>query len=89
MVATGPALPTRANVAKQATIKNAINLGELNVIGVYGSPSTRRALLRLPSGRFVRVKPGDRVDGGQVAAIDVNSISYVKGGRNRVLKIPD
>jgi hypothetical protein len=89
VVATGPALPTRANVAKQATIKNAINLGELNVIGVYGSPSTRRALLRLPSGRFVRVKPGDRVDGGQVAAIDVNSISYVKGGRNRVLKIPD
>jgi len=85
---TGPVLPTRASVAKQATIKNAINLGTINLIGVYGAASTRQALLRLPSGRFVKVKVGDRVDGGQVAAIDTESLSYVKSGRNRVLKIP-
>ncbi|MCB1367298.1 MAG: hypothetical protein KDK00_06020 [Rhodobacteraceae bacterium] len=84
----GPVLPTRANVAKQATIKNAINLAQLNLIGVYGSASDRHALLRLPSGRFVKVKPGDRVDGGQVAAIGVDNLSYVKSGRSRMLKIP-
>jgi hypothetical protein len=87
-VTTGPVLPTRANVAKTATIKNAINLAKLNLIGVYGSTSKREALLRLPSGRFVRVKIGDRIDGGRVAAIGTNSLSYVKSGRNRVLKIP-
>lgn len=85
---SGPILPTRANVAKQATIKNAINLAQLNLIGVYGSSSNRHALLRLPSGRFVKVKPGDRVDGGKVAAIGVDNLSYVKGGRSRMLEIP-
>jgi len=85
----GPALPTRASVAKQATIKNAINLSKINLIGVYGSPSKRSALLRLPSGRYVKVKIGDRIDGGRVAAISTNSLSYVKSGRNRVLKVPN
>jgi len=85
---TGLILPTRASVAKQATIKNALNPSQLNLIGVYGTPSKRRALLRLPSGRFVKVEIGDRVDGGRVAAIDVDSLSLIKSGRNRVLKIP-
>ena len=85
----GPSLPTRASVAKTATIKNAINLSKLNVIGVYGTSSKRHALLRLPSGRFVKVRVGDRVSGGQVAAIDSNSVKYVKGGKNTVLKVPN
>lgn len=84
-----PALPSSANVAEQATIKNAINLGRLNVIGVYGSSSSRRALLRLPSGRYVKVEAGDRVDGGRVASISTNSINYVKGGRAQVLEVPN
>ncbi|MCA8868736.1 MAG: hypothetical protein KDA67_08810 [Rhodobacteraceae bacterium] len=84
-----PAMPTRASVAKTATIKNAINLSQLNLIGVYGTPAERTALLRLPSGRFVKVKPGDRVDGGKIAAIGDSSLSYVKSGRNRVLKVPN
>jgi len=83
-----PILPTRANVAKQATIKNVLNPSTLNLIGVYGTPSNRRALLRLPSGRYVKVEIGDRIDGGRIAAIDVDSLSYVKSGRNRILKIP-
>lgn len=88
-VDTGPALPTRASVAKTATIRNAINLSKINLIGVYGSPSKRSALLRLPSGRYVKVKIGDRIDGGRVAAISENTLSYVKSGRNRVLKVPN
>ena len=90
---TGPvrvkALPAKANVAKHATRKRALNLRQLNLIGVYGTPDRRRALLRLPSGRYVKVRKGDRVAGGQVAAIGRNFINYVKDGRNRRLKIPD
>ncbi len=85
----GPNIPTRASVARRATVRNAINLSRLNLIGVYGTPSRRSALLRLPSGRFVKVRPGDRVAGGKIAAIGTSSISYVKSGRNRVLKIPN
>jgi len=81
--------PTRASVAKRATIRGAINLSRLNLIGVYGTPARRSALLRLPNGRFVKVKIGDRVEGGQIAAINTSSLSYVKSGRNRVLKIPN
>ncbi len=84
-----PRTPVNTTVAKEATQKNAINLSRLNLIGVYGTASNRRALLRLPSGRYVRVKVGDQVDGGRVAAIGPNSLSYVKGGRNRVLKVPE
>lgn len=84
-----PPVPSRASVAKQATVTNAINLGKVNLIGVYDSPSQRRALVRLPSGRYIKVKVGDRVDGGQVAAIGDGKLRYVKRGRNITLKLPN
>ncbi len=83
-----PILPSTGTVAKRATDTNAINLAKLNLIGVFGSAGDRRALLRLPSGRFVRVQVGDRVDGGQVASISDNELRYVKGGRRLTLKVP-
>jgi hypothetical protein len=88
VAAAAPSLPTRAEVAREATVKDAIRLGQINLIGVYGTPSDRRALIRLSSGRFVKVKVGDRVDGGQVAQIGDNSLSYVKSGRQHTLVVP-
>jgi type IV pilus biogenesis protein PilP len=61
---------------------------KLNLIGVYGSESSRRALVRLPNGRFKKVKVGDRVDGSQVTSISSDAIRLVKGGRNIVLEMP-
>ena len=83
-----PKIPTRASVAKQATETDAINLKKINLIGVYGSPSDRRALVRLPSGKYLKVEVGDRVDGGRVAAIGESELRYVKGGRNIMLTLP-
>ncbi len=83
-----PQIPSSANVARQATISNAINLRQINLIGVYGTASDRRALIRLSNGRFVKVQVGDRVDGGQVAAIGEREVRYVKGGQNHVLSMP-
>ena len=83
-----PAIPSRSSVAKQATVKNAINLRRLNLIGVYGKPSSRRALIRLASGRYKKVKVGDRIDGGRVAAIGEGELRYTKGGRTVTLKMP-
>ena len=88
-VAVNPTLPTRTSVAKQATLANAIRLDQLNLIGVYGSPSDRRALIRLPSGRYLKVKVGDRVDGGRIAAIQASRLQYVKGGRSYDLTLPN
>ena len=83
-----PKIPTRASVARRATVPNAINLRRVNLIGVYGTPSARRALVRLPSGRYVKVSVGDRVDGGKVSAIGKSDLRYVKKGKNITLKMP-
>ncbi|MBD3804025.1 MAG: translation initiation factor 2, partial [Thioclava sp.] len=86
-VAPAPKLPTSASVAKQATEKNAINLRKINLIGLYGSSSNRRALVRLANGRFVKVGVGDRLDGGQVTAIGSGQLTYKKGSRSYTLKL--
>ncbi|WP_298906095.1 hypothetical protein [uncultured Aliiroseovarius sp.] len=84
---TGPAIPTRASVAKQATIKNAINLRKVSLIGIYGPASSRRALVRMPSGRYVKVGVGSRLDGGKVVSISTTKLIYQKGGRTVTLNI--
>ncbi|MGJ8585936.1 MAG: hypothetical protein ACSHXD_17735 [Marinosulfonomonas sp.] len=83
-----PSSPSKPSVAKEATLKNAIKLSEINLIGVYGSSSDRRALVRLHSGRYVKVQVGDRLDGGRVASIGSSELKYVKSGRNVTLKMP-
>lgn len=83
-----PKIPSSTNVAKQATVRNAINLRKVNLIGVYGKPSARRALVRLSNGRYKKVKVGDRIDGGRVAAIGEDRLSYTKSGRQVVLQMP-
>jgi Tfp pilus assembly protein PilP len=75
-------------VASAATVENAINLRQINLIGVYGRPNDRRALVRLSNGRYVRVGVGDSLDGGRVAAINDNTLNYVKSGRTVTLEIP-
>ncbi|WP_170381450.1 hypothetical protein [Ruegeria atlantica] len=86
--AVAPKIPSTASVARQATIDNALNLRKLNLIGVYGTPANRRALVRLPSGRYKKLKVGDRLDGGKVIAIGDTELRYQKKGRNVTLKMP-
>ncbi|MEL6533154.1 MAG: hypothetical protein AAFQ06_08950, partial [Pseudomonadota bacterium] len=83
-----PDIPSSATVSRTATIEGAINLREVNLIGITGTASERRALVRLPSGRFQTVSVGDRLDGGRIAAIGANSLQYVKNGRNITLEVP-
>ena len=86
--AAAPAIPTRASVARQATISNAIHLRRLSLVGVYKTSGSRRALMRTRSGRYVRVEVGDTIAGGRIAAIGDNSLQYVKGGRNTTMEVP-
>lgn len=83
-----PSGKTPPTVARNATSKNEINLRRVNLIGVYGKTSSRRALVRLSNGRYVRVKVGDRMDGGKVAAISRSELRYVKRGQTVRLKVP-
>ncbi|EBA09931.1 hypothetical protein [Sagittula stellata] len=83
-----PSVPSSASVASSATVRNAINLSRINLIGVYGTPANRRALVRLASGKYLKVKVGDKLDGGRVAAIGDSELRYTKGGRNVTLQMP-
>jgi hypothetical protein len=83
-----PRIPSSASVARSATDRNAINMRQVNLIGVYGSPSNRRALVRLSNGRYQKVQVGDRMDGGRVSAIGDSELRYNKRGRDVVLRMP-
>jgi hypothetical protein len=83
-----PSIPSSASVARAATVNNAIKLNRINLIGVYGTPSNRRALVRLSNGRYKKVQVGDRFDGGRISAIGDSELRYKKGSRNVVLKMP-
>jgi type IV pilus biogenesis protein PilP len=85
---SAPNIPTSANVAKQATQARALNLGRLALIGVYGTANNRQALVREPGGRMVRVKVGDRLDGGRVTAITASELRYQKGSSVNALVMP-
>ncbi|WP_370284635.1 hypothetical protein [Pseudooceanicola nanhaiensis] len=87
-VAVQPRIPSNTSVTKTATVRNAINLNAINLIGVYGQPSSRRALVRMSDGRYRKVKVGDTLDGGRVSAIGDGQLSYTKGGRNHTLVMP-
>ena len=87
--AVQPKIPSKSSVSKAATVSNAINLRKVNLIGVYGKPSNRRALVRLSNGRYQKVEVGDRIDGGRVSAIGDSELRYVRRGRNVVLKMPN
>lgn len=82
------AIPSNVSVARQATVEEAISLNRINLVGIFGRPSDRRALVRLPSGRYVKVQVGDRVDGGTVAGISNSALQYQKGGRTISLAMP-
>ncbi len=87
-VTVAPKIPSSASVSRQATLNKALNLRKINLIGVYGPPSNRRALVRLSNGRYKKVKIGDTVDGGRVIAIGDNNLHYQKGGRSITLAMP-
>ena len=83
-----PDVPSSANVARAATVRNAIGLNRVSLIGVYGTSSNRRALVRMPNGQYEKVKVGDRLDGGRVTAISASQLRYQKGGRTLSLDMP-
>jgi type IV pilus biogenesis protein PilP len=89
--ATGTSKPSATspvNVQKEATEKAGFSKRRISLIGVYGTASSRRALVRLPSGRFVKVKTGQKVSGWKVSAIGESSVRISKGSRNHVLRMP-
>lgn len=83
-----PTAESAAAIAREATVANVLPLGKVALVGVYGAPDQRSALVRLPSGKYVKLKVGDSLDGGRVAAIGTGELHYQKGSRTLTLTMP-
>lgn len=80
--------PSNNTVASSATETDALSLRGINLIGIYGEAGDRRALIRLQSGRYTKIEVGDRLNGGQVSAIDQDRVLYIRNGQTVVLRMP-
>ncbi|MGP9790171.1 hypothetical protein [Roseinatronobacter sp. NSM] len=67
-------LPPGANMLDVATHPGAIALDKINLIAIVQQGDTRQALVRLENGTILRLRQGDRLEGGTVAAIADNAI---------------
>ena len=83
-----PSFPRRASVANNATIANIIELNRTNLIGVFGTTRNAIALIRLASGRVIKVKVGDQFDGWRVLTIDKDKIKLANGKKQETLRLP-
>lgn len=84
-VQRGP--PTGPGVANAATLSNALELSDINLLGVFGRQGSRRALLRMPNGDVMRVTRGAVVDGWIVSRIDGASLRITRGGEAQTLNV--
>ena len=83
-----PTATSRKTVTRSATRKNVINLRNINLIGITGTTRLRNALVRLSNGQVVKVRIGDRLDGGRVTDISSKTLTYAKSGRSITLDMP-
>ena len=64
-----------------------LNLNHYNLIGVYGPPENREAMLMNPNGKITRLKVGSIFAKGRVIAINRDEMIYIRDNQNFVLKM--
>jgi hypothetical protein len=80
----------RANTQTNSSTKERVGVfkNSISLIGVFGTPQSRRALIRLRGGGYKTVKMGQSVGGWRVSAIGASSVRMKKGSRAQVLRMP-
>jgi hypothetical protein len=73
--------------AAKAIESAGISRGGVSLLGVFGTKTSRRALIRLPDGSVTRVRAGDSVQGARVASVSADSVRLTGSGRDVILKI--
>ncbi|MEX0370204.1 MAG: hypothetical protein AB3N09_06195 [Tateyamaria sp.] len=73
--------------ADLATQRGALQLRQLQLLGVVGTEDARRALLRTASGQTRLVRKGDTLRQGTVVAIGADRVILASGSGQRVLTL--
>ena len=77
-------------VIREATQVDALPLHEVALIGIVGPTATPAALLRLKSGKILKLAVGDDSPMGPVVGIDQTSLRLKRGNRVQTLRLlPD
>ena len=84
----GPEIQTPANVADLATEKGVLPLDQLVLIGTFGTPDNRGALLLTARGRVIRVRKGDVTAAGRIVGIEAGTVVLHRRGRTVNLSMP-
>lgn len=85
-------VPTRQAAAALRTVASSqvgLSRGAISLVGVFGTPSARRALVRVPGAGVERVRQGDSIQGYRVAAVGEDSVRLIDGARDLLLKLPE
>ena len=77
---------TPGSVGSAATDQG-LPLDRTALIGILNLDGNRRALLRMPDGRYRSVVVGDVLEGWKVSAIGVDAMRISKGGQDRTLPL--
>ena len=83
-----PTAASSMSVVQAATVKNVLNLREINLIGITGTKRNPNALVRLANGKVLKVKVGDRLNGGRVTDISAATLTYAISDRSITLNMP-
>ena len=83
-----PTAASSKSVIQAATVKNVLNLRDINLIGITGTKRNPNALIRLANGKVLKVKVGDRLNGGRVTQIGTATLTYAVSGRAIILDMP-
>jgi type IV pilus biogenesis protein PilP len=76
------------NVQEHATQSGVFDQERISLIGIMGTETQPRAMLRLSSGKTQTVKPGDTVKGRTVIAIAQDQVRLQRGSKLEKLEMP-
>jgi hypothetical protein len=78
---------TNEVVAREATQIDALQLGDLTLIGVAGPADARRALILLASGKVVTGLAGDTTPAGTIEMVGEDRVLLRRRGKVSTLKL--
>ncbi len=70
---------------QEAATEQGLPLDQVTLIGILDLESGRRALLRLPNGRYRSVVVGDVLDGWRISLIGLDALRVTRSGQDRTL----
>ncbi len=70
---------------REAATEHGLPLNQVSLIGILDLESGRKALLRMPDGRYRSVVTGDTIDGWRVSMIGIDAMRVTRSGQDQTL----